>query len=217
MTLQWVGSPNYEKGREGHAPTDIVLHWMDGTLAAAGAVFANPATQVSATYGIEDTTEHQWVNIADTSWNAGTHAENLISVSIEHSADPKRPASASTITTSVNRMVTLIRTVPTLSVDRIYPHNRFVATDCPGTLPIAAMINRVRAILNNPFPPTRKANPMLLIRGINDPKVYVTDGISKRWIRPGELSDLLQLCGQTTPHILGQYTVDRMPVVIGLP
>jgi peptidoglycan hydrolase-like protein with peptidoglycan-binding domain len=153
MGLAWVGTPNFEKGREGHAPTDIVLHWMDGTLAGADARFANPAEQVSATYGIENTTEHQYVQIADTSWNSGSKAENLISVSIEHSAAPGRPASAATIATSVNRMVTLIRTVPTLSVDRIWPHNRFYATECPGTLPVAAMIAAVRTTLHgNPAP-----------------------------------------------------------------
>src|ERR1035437_4677824 len=107
MGLTWVGSPNYQKGREGLAPVDIVLHWMDGTLADTDTVFANPKTQVSATYGIEDTTEHQFVDVLNTSWNAGTHAENLVSVSIEHSASPDRPASAATINTSVNRMVTL--------------------------------------------------------------------------------------------------------------
>lgn len=153
MTLQWVGSPNYEKGREGHAPTDIVLHWIGGNLAAADAVFANPASQVSATFGIEETTEHQYVHEADTSWNAGTHAENLVSISIEHSAAPGRPASAQTVTTSVNRIVTLIRGIPTLSVDRIWPHDRFVDTECPGTLPVAAMISRVRTILGNNPPP----------------------------------------------------------------
>ena len=174
MTLQWVGSPNYEKGREGHPPTDIVLHWIGGTLAACDAVFANPNTQVSATYGIENTTEHQYVDVANTSWNAGTHPENVVSVAIEHSADPKRPASVATINTSVNRMVTLIKTIPTLSVDRIYPHNRFFNTMCPGTLPIGVMIDRVRAILNgpNPNPPNHPPYPGLLQLGSIGPGVH---------------------------------------------
>jgi murein L,D-transpeptidase YcbB/YkuD len=174
MTLLWVGSPNFEKGREGHHPTDIVLHWIGGTLSAADAVFANAATELSATFGIENTTEHQYVDVANTSWNAGTHAENLVSVSIEHSAQPGRAASAQTVTTSVNRMVTLIKTVPTLSVNRIYPHNRFFNTMCPGTLPIGAMIERVRAILNGPNtnPPNNPPYPGLMQLGSVGPGVH---------------------------------------------
>lgn len=152
MTLVWVGSPNFQKGREGLPPTDIVLHWMDGPLRSADATFLNRTSEVSAHYGIENRVEHHYVHDADTAWHAGTHVENLKSIGIEHSAQPGRPASAQTITTSVNRMVTLIRANPTLSADRIYPHKRFVATQCPGTIPIAAMIARVKAILNPPHP-----------------------------------------------------------------
>jgi hypothetical protein len=211
MALQWVGSPNYEKGREGHAPTDIVLHWMDGTLASCDARFANAAEEVSATYGIEDYTEHQYVQIADTSWNSGSKPENLISVSIENSADPDRPASPATIATSIDRMVTLIKTVPTLSVDRIYPHNRFFPTQCPGTLPIGAMIAAVRSQL---IRPVRKVPTMLIVQGPAPAgKIYLIWGGGKRHILgmpevQGYLKALHQTQGaEPVPQVL----LDNLP------
>jgi N-acetyl-anhydromuramyl-L-alanine amidase AmpD len=147
MTLIDEPSPNFEKGREGHQPTDIVLHWMDSNLESADVEFDNTANQVSAHYGIEDTNEYHFVPDASTAWHAGTHAENLISIGIEHSATPTRPASLATINTSINRITTLIKTIPTLSPDRIYPHNRFIATQCPGSLPVAYIIAHVKALL----------------------------------------------------------------------
>jgi N-acetyl-anhydromuramyl-L-alanine amidase AmpD len=160
MTLIWRGSPNYQTGREGLQPTDIVLHWMDGGIAAADARFQIPAEQVSATYGVQDSLEYQWVSTLNTAWHAGTHYENLRSVGIEHAGGPNSPVSANTISTSIARMVTLIRTIPTLSVDRIYRHSKFVPTQCPGTLPVESMIASVRNILGSPLkPPTPPAHP----------------------------------------------------------
>jgi peptidoglycan hydrolase-like protein with peptidoglycan-binding domain len=41
----------------------------------------------------------------------------------------------------------------------IYPHQRFYATDCPGTLPLASMVAQVRAQLGHPQPPAPPLPP----------------------------------------------------------
>jgi hypothetical protein len=146
--IPFLNSPNHAS-RNGVKITDIVLHWMDGTLAAADATFANAAHQTSAHYGIEGTVIHQYVALSETAWHCGDKPENQRSIGIEHSADPKRPASASTIATSVALITALCRKY-NIDPSHIYPHKKFYPTQCPGTLPIADIIVRVRAQLATP-------------------------------------------------------------------
>jgi len=149
MTVTFLPSPFFTAGRAGATITDIVLHWMDTTLAGADAEFTHGSRQVSAHYGIEGTVVHQYVHDADTAWHAGDRAENQRSIGIEHSADPNRPASTATISTSVTLIVGLCRKY-SIDPSHIYPHKKFYATACPGTLPIADIIARVRAQLATP-------------------------------------------------------------------
>jgi hypothetical protein len=152
MTIIPMPSPN-QASRNGVVITDIVLHWMDGNLAAADATFANAAGQTSAHYGIENNTIHQYVDDSRVAWHSGDWNENQRSIGIEHSAQPGRDASVATIATSVALIVSLCR-AHNISPDHIYPHNRFYSTQCPGTLPLAAMIASVRAQLGKPVPPS---------------------------------------------------------------
>lgn len=65
-------SPNFWKDRAGFKPELIVIHVMDGTLMGTDAWFQNPASQVSAHYGIGQNGEvHQYVQEKDTAWHAG--------------------------------------------------------------------------------------------------------------------------------------------------
>jgi len=150
MNLVFVGSPNHAS-REGHAITDIVLHWMDGTLAGTDARFAKASEQVSSHYGIEDNTIHQYVAESETAWHCGDKPENQRSIGIEHSADPDRPASAQTIITSVALIVGLCKSYG-IDPSHIYGHNKFFATQCPGTLPLGEMVSQVRAQLGGLAP-----------------------------------------------------------------
>lgn len=97
----WKGSPNFWAGRKGYKPELIVIHIMDGTLAGTDAWFANPASQVSAHYGIGKKGEaHQYVKEEDAAWHAGrvdkpsaklikTNVNpNLYSIGIEHEGKP---------------------------------------------------------------------------------------------------------------------------------
>lgn len=63
----------------------IVIHVMDGTLAGTDAWFANPASQVSAHYGIGANGEiHQYVPESGIAWHAGRWDVNERSIGIEH-------------------------------------------------------------------------------------------------------------------------------------
>ncbi|MBL8037399.1 MAG: hypothetical protein JNN16_07870, partial [Nitrospira sp.] len=48
MAIQWIGSPNKDKGREGYRPEAIVIHIMEGTLKGTDAWFTNEESGVSA-------------------------------------------------------------------------------------------------------------------------------------------------------------------------
>jgi len=146
--IPFLNSPNHAS-RNGVKITDIVLHWMDGTLAAADATFANAAHQTSAHYGIEGIVIHQYVALSETAWHSGDKPENQRSIGIEHSADPNRPASVPTIATSVALITALCRKY-NIDPSHIYPHKKFSPTQCPGTLPVADIIVRVRAQLTAP-------------------------------------------------------------------
>lgn len=206
MTLIQYPSPNYQQGREHNTPTDIVLHEMDGTLADCDAQFGNPLTQVSAHYGIEDVIEHQYVQPYDTAWHAGTHKENLVSIGIEHSATPTRPASLATINTSIHRIVTLIKAIPTLSADRIYPHHKFVPTYCPGTLPIEYMIAHVKLLLVDHS--AYKEVDMILLTDGN--AVFLTNGQTKRHIGPAEVADWQRVLNQDAIPRVNPATIIAM-------
>lgn len=72
MNIINIPSPNFSTGRRGFAPITIVIHIMEGTLTGTDSWFRNPASQVSAHYGIGRTGEtHQYVKETDTAWHAG--------------------------------------------------------------------------------------------------------------------------------------------------
>lgn len=82
---QVVTDANYDIGRAGHAITGIVLHTMVGTWQSAQARFSDPSSQVSVHYGVGlDGSIHQWVDEANTAWQAGDYAVNLTTIGIEH-------------------------------------------------------------------------------------------------------------------------------------
>jgi len=161
-TVQFMQSPYCTTGRSGYALTDIVLHWMDSTLAGADAEFAHGSRRVSATFGVENAVIHGYVRETDTAWHAGNWPENCRSIGIEHSATPTRPASALTIATSVELIVALCRKIPTLNPTHIYPHKNFYPTQCCGTIPVAQMTAAVHTQLGLAVPthPTPAPSPV---------------------------------------------------------
>ena len=213
MTTTFLASPYFTPGRGGAKITDIVVHWMATTLAGADATFTNSTRRVSAHYGIENGTVHQYVRESDTAWHAGDWAENCRSIGIEHSAQPGRDASTATVATSVALIVSLCRRYG-IDPSHVYPHSRFTATQCPGTLPVADIAARVRARLAAPITPPparRKAPTMLLIQTTTT--VYLTNGQTKRHVGPSEVAAWLHLLGQSGIETVAQGIVDAIPNV----
>jgi N-acetylmuramoyl-L-alanine amidase len=94
-------SPNYRAGRLGYHPEAVVIHIMDGTLGGTDAWFQNPASRVSAHYGIgKHGAVHQYVQEQDTAWHAGRVKAptwvllkaqvnpNLYTLAVEHEGHP---------------------------------------------------------------------------------------------------------------------------------
>ena len=86
---EWLGSPNYSPGRDGHdmaiAPSWVVIHTMVGTIESANARFQQAGQQASAHYGVGSTGRLvQWVDESDAAWHAGVYNVNLDSIGIEH-------------------------------------------------------------------------------------------------------------------------------------
>jgi hypothetical protein len=132
-------SPNQDANR---VKVDrVVIHWIVGNLAAADAVFAKPGG-VSAHYGIEDNTVHQYVAEDKVAYHAGVYAMNQRSIGIEHSAAPDRPASEATYQTS-GKLIAEICKRHSIPLDRahIIKHSEVKATQCPGTMDLDKLIN----------------------------------------------------------------------------
>ena len=88
--IQTPASPhNYTPGRAGHRPQRIVIHVMDGSLSGTGSWFADPASNVSAHYGIGSAGQVvQYVQEADTAWQAGDFRVNQTTIGVEHEGRP---------------------------------------------------------------------------------------------------------------------------------
>jgi len=133
MNIQFIGSPNYTKGRQGASIDKIVVHWMAGTLAATDSVFQNTTRQTSAHYGVgQGGNVHQYVKESDTAWHAGNWDANISSIGIEHEGGPGIPITDSVYQTSGELIASIWQ-----RVGRQLPlrkHSDFKATQCPGTL-----------------------------------------------------------------------------------
>lgn len=167
-TPTFIQAAYYSPGRTfqgiSYTPKLIVLHWMDTTLAGADFIFEGKTSrQVSAHYGIgADGTEHQYVEEADTAWQAGDWMVNLQSIGVEHEGWPGHAITGATYQQSIARIADIchrynidplgsviirtntgFKTLPTLC-----PHNLIVATECPGTLNVQAIRTAVSAAMN---------------------------------------------------------------------
>lgn len=72
LPITWIGTPNRHKGRAGFRPEAVVVHIMEGSLAATDSWFRSTESDVSAHYGVgKDGTVHQYVGETDTAFHAG--------------------------------------------------------------------------------------------------------------------------------------------------
>lgn len=157
MNLTQVPSPNYTVGRHGTKPTKVILHWIDGTLADADAVFDNPATEHSAHYAVGRGGEvHQYVQEKDTSWGAGWYPVNLECFNVEHEGSPNEPITDEVYATSAELLAGICARWGIIPNDQTFlPHDSIVPTSCPGTLDIHRLWVAVADILDQKFEVTQ--------------------------------------------------------------
>jgi hypothetical protein len=165
MTKIWKGcaSTNFRQGRAaGLQPAAIVIHIMEGSITSADNWFQDPASMVSAHYGIAKTGEvHQYVNEQDTAFHAGTIVNptwtglrpninpNFYTVGIEHEGKAEDPwpwpdAQLSASGALVGEIAARWN-IP-LDLDHVVPHRAIRASKtCPGlNVKIDQILARVR-------------------------------------------------------------------------
>jgi len=166
MDIVWIGSPNKDKSREGLRPQAVVIHIMDGTLHGTDTWFLDPASRVSAHYGVGATgTVHQYVAEGDTAWHAGrrynptwnlikdTPNPNFYTIGIEHEGEADTPWSDAMLGTST-RLVMEICNRWSIPIDRdhVIGHREIYARKtCPGTwIDLDDYVTRARQLALDP-------------------------------------------------------------------
>ena len=153
MNIQFLGSPNFAPGRNGHnlvtEPRFVVIHTMVGTIASANARFQQASEQASAHYGVGlDGRIVQWVREEDAAFHAGDFVVNLDSIGIEHEDggrfDDPRPDALYRASAELVRDVCQRSGMP-IDAQHIRPHRDFSATRCPDALDVARIIREANA------------------------------------------------------------------------
>ena len=161
----WIGSPNYNNGSAPARPKKdwIVLHWFgsDASLAGNDSHFQNPGkivngrgTEASSQYGVgADGTIHQYVLEKDYAHTNGHTEANARSITIEHEGGPNKPITQKTIDASIKLVADIAKRngiAKLVWLQNIFPHNHFVATQCPGNLDVSAIVTGANKLLDPP-------------------------------------------------------------------
>lgn len=139
--VAWIGSPNFHT-QNGITKQFIVLHWMVGTLGSTDARFKEQSSQVSAHYGIENSTVHQYVHEKDYAFACGNTSANQHGISIEHAGGylvngnrlKPSPATHETSARLCAEISARWKLGKLVVGHNLLPHSHFYATECPGTL-----------------------------------------------------------------------------------
>jgi len=156
--IEWKGSPNF-RPQTGVKKKFIVFHWIVGTLDSATSIFQNASRKVATNYGVGEGRIHQYVKDGDYAFGSGNTAANRDGISIEHEGGwllktgGRKVPTKKTLETSawlcakIARENGLGELIPNVNA---FPHSKYVATACPGTLDwqwICAEANRINAEL----------------------------------------------------------------------
>jgi N-acetylmuramoyl-L-alanine amidase len=153
MNIQFLGSPNFAPGRNGHnlvtEPRFVVIHTMVGTIASANARFQQASEQASAHYGVGlDGRIVQWVREEDAAFHAGDFVVNLDSIGIEHEDggrfDDPRPDALYRASAELVGDICRRCGMP-IDAQHIRPHRDFSATRCPDALDVARIIREANS------------------------------------------------------------------------
>ncbi len=168
---KWVGSPNYnyrDPRPAGSAPTHVTMHWMAGTLASTDAQFQKFTNVINgrgdgsaSTYGVGQTEIHQYVREQDYQQADGNAESNRWGLAIEHEGGPSIPITDAVMANSAQLLADIATRYGWEKLElgvNVFPHNHWVATQCPGTLDIAGIIGRANALIK-PTTPTTPTTP----------------------------------------------------------
>lgn len=154
MEIKWIGSPNF-RPQKNVKKKFIVMHWMVGTLLGTDKVFQNASRRVATNYGVGGSRVHQYVKDNDYAFGSGTTHSNKYGISIEHEGgwllkdgSRKKPTKL-THDTSAELCAMLARKhgLGVLEVGKnVFPHKKFVATQCPGSLDLEYIVKAANAI-----------------------------------------------------------------------
>ena len=166
----------------GAAPTHVTMHWMDGTLAGTDAQFQK-YTEVkngvgngsASNYGIGQTAIHQYVREQDYQQADGNQDSNRWGLSIEHGGSAAQPVTQAVMDLSAALLVEIAKrwgwteyrvgdvnmtfaevtqfAAANPTVRLVFPHKKWVATSCPGTLDYPAIVAAANKLLQPPLPP----------------------------------------------------------------
>lgn len=151
----WIPSPNFGygvAGRNGQKVIALVLHVMSGSLNATDSWFSNPASQVSAHFGVGNNGSiHQYVDTDEAAWANGIVEvgntipqsfpsgvnPNLVTVSIENEGMTGEPLSASHYNSLIILSAWICKQYSIIpSEDTVIGHYRISPITrplCPGT------------------------------------------------------------------------------------
>lgn len=110
---EWHGPvPNQRVGR-GPITRYVFVHIMEGSIESCDAWFHNPASQVSAHFGVaKDARVFQWVDTDDTAWAQAYY--NGVGISIEHEGFSGTPLTAPQLAATLELQAWIHRTYPTV-------------------------------------------------------------------------------------------------------
>lgn len=152
---------NFAVGRKGHRIEAIVIHLMAGSMEGTLSWFRNPASKVSAHYGVSRKGEVvRYVNDEDTAYHAGTvdHptaelvlakpgvSPNLWSIGIEHEGTADQEPTAAQMVASAELVASLCArySIP-IDAKHIIPHRAIRASKtCPGKIDVLELITLAR-------------------------------------------------------------------------
>jgi hypothetical protein len=213
--------------------TSVTLHHNGGRLSHQGVLDVWKVREASAHFDVDAAGEvAQYVRLAEYAWATGSTIGNQTSISIEMANSTLAPIwgvstttwqGAARLTGWLFAKVIGVRPSPS----NFFVHSHWYSTACAGPAiqsawsPIMAAAQAAYDAFKSgkpltPVPPTRrKARKMYLVRGTNKgPKVYLTNGITKRWIESeDQLKELTKLLELPPVKVMAQFTLDAIPEV----
>lgn len=203
-----ISQKNYADGRQGHRIQAIVVHIMEGSMNGTLAWFRNPASEVSAHYGIskkgeivqyvddEDTAQHAGLVVRPTArlirLNPGVNP-NLWTIGIEHEGRANQDPPEAQMVASAELIAHLSRKhgIP-IDDEHVIPHRAIRADKtCPGRISVQTLISLARKA-GTPTEAVPQPGERRYSRTLGEPVILTRYESDEQWyfLRESELAKL---------------------------